>query len=169
MLRLRSEETDGRGEPVLAAPVSRLRWGSSYLVAAAMGTAVMLLAGGIGMGLGYGLASSTTGTQLPRLIGATFAQWPAALCVAAVGAAVIGLIPQWSTAAAWTAVGICGLIGVFGPALKLSQAVLDISPFTHVPKLPGGVFSITPLLWLTALTLVLTAAGLAGLRRRDIG
>jgi ABC-2 type transport system permease protein len=169
MLRLRSDEADGRGEPVLAAPVGRLRWGSSYLLAAAVGTAILLLAGGAGMGLGYGLASSTTGTELPRLIGAALAQWPAAVCVAAAGAVVIGLAPQWSVPAAWTAFGICGLIGVIGPALNLSHSVLDISPFTHVPKLPGGVFSITPLLWLTAVTLVLTAAALAGLRRRDIG
>jgi len=169
MLRLRSDETDGRGEPMLAAPVGRLRWGSSYLIAAAVGTGVMLLAGGVGMGLGYGLASSTTGTELPRLIGAALAQWPAALCVAAVGTMFIGLAPRWSVPAAWTALAVCGLIGVFGPALNLSQSVLDISPFTHVPKLPGGLFSITPLFWLTAITLVLTAAGLAGLRRRDIG
>jgi ABC-2 type transport system permease protein len=47
--------------------------------------------------------------------------------------------------------------------------VLDVSPFTHVPKLPGGAFSAEPLLWLTAVTLGLAAAGLAGLRRRDVG
>jgi ABC-2 type transport system permease protein len=169
MLRLRSDEADGRGEPVLAAAVGRLRWGSSYLVAAAVGTGVMLLAGGVGTGLGFGLASSTTGTQLPRLIGAALAQWPAALCVAAVGAAVIGLAPQWSVPAGWAALVICGLIGVLGPALNLSHAVLDVSPFTHVPRLPGGDFSVVPLLWLTAVTLALTAVALAGLRRRDIG
>jgi len=169
VLRLRSDEADGLDESVLAAAVGRLRWGSSYLLAAAVGTAVMLLAGGLGMGLGYGLASSTTGTQLPRLIGAAMAQWPAALCVAAVGAAVVGLAPRWSAPAGWVALGICGLIGVFGPALNLSQTVLDVSPFTHVSKLPGGAFSVEPLLWLTVVTLGLAAGGLAGLRGRDIG
>ena len=58
---------------------------------------------------------------------------------------------------------------MFGPALNLSQAVLDISPFTHVPKLPGGTFSIAPLVWLSATALVLAAVGLVGLRRRDVG
>jgi ABC-2 type transport system permease protein len=121
------------------------------------------------MGLGYGLASSTTGTELPRLIGAALAQWPAALCVAAVGAAVIGLAPQSSIAAGWAALAVCGLIGVFGPALNLSHFVLDVSPLTHVARLPGGPFSVVPLLWLAAVTLALTAVTMAGLRRRDIG
>lgn len=169
VLRLRAEETDGTGEPVLAEPVGRLRWAGSHLLIAVLGTGAVLLAGGLGTALGYGIASSTTGTQVPRLIEAALAQWPAALAVAAVAAVFVGLLPQWSTAAGWTAFALCGLIGLFGPAFRLTQAVLDISPFTHVPKLPGGSFSAVPLLWLSAFCLVVTAAGLAGLRRRDIG
>jgi ABC-2 type transport system permease protein len=81
----------------------------------------------------------------------------------------LGLLPRWSVPAGWIALAVCGFIGVFGPALKLSQAVLDISPFTHVPKLPGGTFSGTPIVWLSAAVLLMTAVGLVGLRRRDIG
>jgi ABC-2 type transport system permease protein len=53
--------------------------------------------------------------------------------------------------------------------VNLSHVVLDISPFTHVPRLPGGAFSFVPLLWLAAVALALTAVTLVGLRRRDIG
>ena len=166
--RLRSDEVADRAEPLLAAPVSRPRWGGSYLLTAAAGTAVVLSAGGLGVGLAYGIASSDVGTQVPRLVGAGLAQLPAALAVAAVGAALIGLLPRWSGPAGWAALAVCGFIGVFGPALDLSQAVLDISPFTHVPKLPGGVFSMVPLAWLSVVVLGLAAACLAGLRRRDI-
>jgi ABC-2 type transport system permease protein len=167
--RLRSDEVADRAEPLLAASVSRPRWGGSYLLTAAAGTAVVLAAGGLGVGLAYGIASSDVGTQVPRLVGAGLAQLPAALAVAAVGAALIGLLPKWSGTAGWAALAVCGFIGVFGPALDVSQAVLDISPFTHVPKLPGGVFSVEPLAWLTVVVLGLAAACLAGLRRRDIG
>jgi ABC-2 type transport system permease protein len=55
-----------------------------------------------------------------------------------------------------------------GSALNLSHWVTDISPFSHVPKLPGGTFAAAPLLWLLLVAVALTAAGLAGLRRRDI-
>jgi ABC-2 type transport system permease protein len=38
-----------------------------------------------------------------------------------------------------------------------------------VPRLPGSAVSATPLIWLSAVALVLAAAGLAGLRHRDLG
>jgi len=47
--------------------------------------------------------------------------------------------------------------------------VLDVSPFTHVPKLPGGAVSAAPLALLCLIAGALAGAGLAGLRRRDIG
>jgi ABC-2 type transport system permease protein len=46
--------------------------------------------------------------------------------------------------------------------------VLDVSPFTHVPRLPGAAVTAAPLLWLTLAVLALAAAGLAALRHRDI-
>jgi hypothetical protein len=46
---------------------------------------------------------------------------------------------------------------------------MDISPFTHIPKLPGGAVSAQPLLWLCAVALTMAMIGLAGLRRRDLG
>jgi ABC-2 type transport system permease protein len=167
--RLRSDEVADRAEPLLATPVSRLRWGGSHLLIVTLGTVIVLVAGGLGVGLAFGIASSDVSTQVPRLIGAALAQLPAALAVAAVGAAFAGLLPKWSASAGWTALAVCGFIGVFGPALNLSQAVLDVSPFTHVPKLPGGTVSIVPLAWLSAVAIVLAAVGLVGLRRRDIG
>jgi ABC-2 type transport system permease protein len=167
--RLRADEEAGHDEALLAAPVSRVRWGGSHLLIAAIGTAVVLVAGGLGVGLAYGIAISDVSAQVPRLIGAGLVQLPAALAVAAVGAAFVGLLPKWSASAGWTALAVCGFIGVLGPALSLPQAVLDISPFAHVPKLPGGAFSIAPLAWLSAIALLLAGTGMAGLRRRDIG
>ena len=47
--------------------------------------------------------------------------------------------------------------------------MLDISPFSHVPRLPGSAVSATPLIWMAAVAVALAVAGLAGLRRRDLG
>ena len=55
-----------------------------------------------------------------------------------------------------------------GSALNLSRWVTDISPFSHVPKLPGGAFTAAPLLWLACVAVALTAVGLVALRRREL-
>jgi ABC-2 type transport system permease protein len=169
VLRLRTAETDGLGEPVLASPVSRYRWYGSQLLMATAGTAVVLIVGGIGMGLGFGLASSGVSTWIGRLVEAGLAQLPAALCVAGVAAAAVGLLPRWCVGVGWGAFAVCVLIELFGPATGLNQGVLDISPFTHAPKLPGGAVSAAPVVWLCVMALAFATAGLAGFRRRDIG
>jgi ABC-2 type transport system permease protein len=169
VLRLRAAETDGLSEPILASPVSRFRWGGSTLLITLAGTAVVLAVGGIGMGLGFGLATSGVGAWVSRLIGAGLVQLPAALCLAGLACVVVGLLPRWSVGLGWAGVGICGLIGLFGPAVQLSQQVLDIVPFTHTPKLPGGEFSPTPVIWLCVAALAMALVGMTGLRRRDIG
>ena len=69
----------------------------------------------------------------------------------------------------WTAVGLAVLLNIFGQVLQLSHWVLDVSPFTHVPRLPGGTVSASPVLWLSLAALALAAIGMATLRRRDIG
>ncbi len=107
------------------------------------------------------------------MLGAAMAQLPATLLVAGVAVVLVGWWPGGAVAGAWTAVGAVVAISLFGPALQLSHWGLDISPFTHVPKLPGAAVTMrttgTPLLWLSLAALALATAGLAGLRRRDIG
>ncbi len=101
------------------------------------------------------------------MLGAALAQLPAIWVLAGLGAALFGLAPRL-TAAAWAVFGLILVIGELGPFLGLSHWALDVSPFVHVPQLPAAAVTITPLAWLTAVALALAAAGLAGLRRRDI-
>ena len=99
-------------------------------------------------GLAYGLRVGDVGGQLPRMLGAAIAQLPAALAVAAVAVALFGLLPRSCVAGGWTALTVAALVVLLGPTLQFSQWVQDISPFTHVPKLPGGAVSALPLTWL---------------------
>jgi ABC-2 type transport system permease protein len=82
---------------------------------------------------------------------------------------LFGLLPRSSVAGGWTALALAAILVLLGPTLRLPQPVQDISPFTHVPKLPGAPVTATPLIWLAAVAVVLAATGLAALRRRDIG
>lgn len=169
VLRLHAEETAGRAEPLLAGTVGRGRWAVSHLAVAFAGTAALLAVAGVATGLGYGLAAGRAGGETAKMVGAGVAQLPAAAVIVGVAALAFCVLPDACVAVAWTAVGFAVLLNIFGQALQLSHWALDISPFTHAPRLPGGAVAAEPLFWLSVITLVLCGAGLVALRRRDIG
>ncbi len=166
-LRMRAEETSGRAEPVLATAVGRMTWVASHLVFALLGPTVALAAAGITAGLAHGANTDDVGGQLPRVLAGTMVQLPAVWVLAGVATALVGLAPRLA-GAGWAVFAAFLLVGQVGVLLGLNQKVLDLSPFTHVPRLPGGHASATPLLWLTLVAAVLVVAGLVGVRRRDV-
>ncbi|MEU2265669.1 ABC transporter permease [Streptomyces olindensis] len=159
VLRLHGEETSGRAEPVLANAVGRLRWAAGHLAVAFGGSALLMLLAGLGFAVGYG---EKTGP----ILGACLVQLPAVWVIGGVAVLLHGVLPR-GAAAAWVVAGAALLIGWVGPALDVPQAVLDLSPFGHLPKLPGGTMAWGPVGVLTGSAVALVAAGLAGLRRRD--
>ena len=88
--------------------------------------------------------------------------------MAAVGAALFGLVPRLVVGGTWAVLAVVLSIAMFGEPLQLGQWVLDLSPFAHLPRLPAAEFTATPVVWLVAVAVVLAAAGLAGFRRRDL-
>ncbi|MGW5360341.1 ABC transporter permease [Actinopolymorpha pittospori] len=166
-LRLRSEETAMRAEPVLGTAVSRYRWAASHLVFALLGPTVALAVAGLMAGLAHGLNAGDVGGQLPRVFAGAMVQLPAVWILAGIALALFGLVPRIA-AASWGALALFFLLGQVGALLDLPQGVLDVSPFSHLPQVPGGDVSAAPMLWLTAIAVVLVAAGVAGFRRRDV-
>jgi ABC-2 type transport system permease protein len=130
--------------------------------------ALLLVIAGITTGLGYGVLAGDTGHEVTALLGGGLAQLPAALVIAGLAAAAFGLAARTSVAVGWTALGLAVMLNIFGAVIQLSHWIMDVSPFTHVPHLPGGTVSATPLAWLAGIGLALIAVGLASLRRRDI-
>jgi ABC-2 type transport system permease protein len=167
-LRLRSEEAELRAEPVLATATPRVGWAGSHLVVAAVGSAVVLAIGGLLAGLAHGLRAGDVGGELPRVLGGALVQLPAVWVMAAVGAALFGLLPRLVVGVTWGVLGAVLFVTMFGEPLQLSQWVLDLSPFAHLPRLPAAAFTATPVVWLLAIVLALAATGLAGFRRRDL-
>jgi ABC-2 type transport system permease protein len=168
VLRLRGEETALRTEPVLATRTSRWAYTGSHLAVAAAGVVALVVVGGVAMGIAHGLRVGDVGPQVSGLLVAALVQVPAAWVLAGLTLALFGLLPRFA-AAGWAALVVCLLLGQLGPALRLPQWAMDVSPFTHVPKLPGGQLTGTPIGWLLVVSVVLAVAGLIGFRRRDIG
>jgi ABC-2 type transport system permease protein len=129
-------------------------------VIAFAGAALVMLLGGLGLFLGYG-------HDLPGILGASLVQLPAIWVLGALAVLLYGVFPK-AAVAAWAVAGLALAVGWLGPALDLPQSAMNLSPFGHLPKMPGAEMTWTPVLVLTALAVALVAGGVAGLRRRDI-
>ncbi|MDO0913120.1 ABC transporter permease [Streptomyces sp. DT2A-34] len=160
VLRLHGEETSMRAEPILANAVGRLRWAAGHLMVAFTGSALIMLLAGLGFAVGYG-------KDVGPILGACLAQLPAVWVVGGLAVLLYGVLPR-AAMAAWGVAGAVLLLGWVGPALDVPRAVLDLSPFGHLPKLPGGGMEWGPVGVLLGVAVVLTAVGLVGLRRRDV-
>ncbi|GAA2111459.1 ABC transporter permease [Actinomadura alba] len=166
LLRMRAEET-GPLESVLATAVSRPRWMSGHIACAVLGTVVLLLLTGLSTGLAYGIATGTM-SDLPGLMAAALVQAPATLALAGFVIVMLGLLPRWSVALSWAGLTVCLVIKQIGPILELPQAVMNISPFSHVPALPAGDVTVVPIVVLLSAAIALGALGLRAFRRRDL-
>ncbi|MBZ6283112.1 ABC transporter permease [Streptomyces olivaceus] len=160
VLRLSGEETSGRAEPVLAGAVGRLRWAAGHLVVAFGGAALLMLLAGAGFAAGHGRDAGA-------ILAACLVQLPAVWVIGGAAVLLHGVLPRGAVAA-WGVAGAVLLLGWIGPALDVPQSVLDLSPFGHLPKLPGGEMSWPPVLALVLIAAVLVAVGLTALRRRDL-
>ncbi|HCT75678.1 MAG TPA: ABC transporter permease [Micromonosporaceae bacterium] len=167
-LRMRTEEASLRSEPLLATGVSRMHWATSHLAFAFLGPTIVMAVTGLTAGLFYGASTGNIGREVPRVLAGALVQLPAIWVLAALAVAIFGLLPRMAPAIGWAALALCVVLGQIGAALQLSQSLLDISPFTHIPRVPGGPVTATPLLILTAVAAALVAVGLVTFRKRDI-
>jgi ABC-2 type transport system permease protein len=165
-LRLTSEETSGRLENLLATGLSRRRWMLGTLTTTLLGGAAVLLAGGLGLGTTYALATSDLG-ELPRVAGLEMVYLPAVLVPAALAALLDGWRPGWAKAA-WAVLAVWFVLGYLGALLHAPDWLVRSSPFARTPAVPAD-----PLSWgapavIAAVVVLLVAAGVLGLRRRDV-
>lgn len=167
VLRLRAEETGLRAEYVLATAVRRTPWALSHVAVAAGGAVILLAAMGLGAAVTHGPRVGDIGGEVSRLVPAALVQLPAVLVLAGLALALVGILPR-ATALVWAALVAFLVIGQLGALLQLDQWVMDLSPFSHLPSLPGGDVTALPLAVLVGVSAALGAAGLAGLRVRDI-
>ncbi|WBB81043.1 anibiotic ABC transporter [Micromonospora sp. WMMD882] len=168
MARTRVEETDGALEAVLATAVSRPRWLAGHLLTAGLGAFALMTLAGAATGLGYATVAGDPAGRAGELVGAALVRFPALLVVAGVVVALFGLAPRQATSASWATLIVFLLLGQLGAVLDLPQALLDVSPYTHVPALPSADLAVLPLAALTGVAALLLAAGLVGFRRRDL-
>lgn len=167
--RLRSEEAGGQVESLLATNVSRARWVASHGICVIGGVGILLVTLGISAATSYILAEpGASWGELFRLTGAALTHAPAILAFAGAVIAVFGILPRALIAISWTAFAFCLLVAWLGSALNFPQWLMNISPFAHIPSVPGNNVPVGLLAAITAAAIILIAVGLIAFRRRDV-
>jgi len=158
---------EGRADPVLSAPVSRLHWAGSHLFVALATPAILLAVLGLSIGLAFGLGAGDIGGELPRLLARTMVVLPAVWVMAGIAMALYGLLPRFASALTWAFFAAFLALEMGWELQQVSQAVFSISPFAHV----HWALQVTaaPLIGLSTIAVVLSVAGLVGFQRRDVG
>lgn len=167
VLRLHSEENAQRGESVLAGAIGRTRWALSHLTFALLGPTVAMAVAAVAAGLTYGAAVDDIGGRLPGVVGAAMVQLPAIWLLAGVTTALFGLVPRFAPVA-WAVLVAFILIYMVGSLADFPRVILDLEPYSHLPKLPGGAFQAAPVVWLLLIAAALLTVGLVAFRRRDL-
>jgi ABC-2 type transport system permease protein len=161
VLRVFTDEESGLGEAVLAGAVSRWRWLITAVAAAIVGSTVLMVAAGLGMGLGAGITIGEPQT-IWHLTLAGLAFVPAMAAMAGVAALAVALRHPWI---AWLAVTFVIISLYLGALLRLPQWLLNASPVGQT-KAPVE-YSAPALTTMAVACAVLTLIAGAIYRRRD--
>ncbi|GAB2846679.1 ABC transporter permease [Microbacterium insulae] len=165
--RARQEEAHGTAEPLLAAPVGRVRWLADYLVVALIGIVLVIAAAIAGAALG--IAAQDGDPDLMQTVVVTGAgQVAAASVFLVVTALAFVLAPRLTIPLGWTLVLVAMVLGLFGPLFQFPEWLVHLSPIAVTPLVDGSDVDLRGLWWLLLATGVGAAASLALMRRREL-
>jgi ABC-2 type transport system permease protein len=160
-----SDEHDGRTEQVLATATSRARAFLATLVVGVLGATWLLLVAGVALAVGVG---NDTSSSFGRLVASALAQAPAMWMVVALAVLCFSWRSRWAVLG-WGVVVLFATLGQIGELLGLPGWVLDLSPYSHAPRMPLEDFALAPALVLSALAAAVLAVSWLRYRSRDIG
>jgi ABC-2 type transport system permease protein len=164
-LRPLSEEDAGRVETLLATALHRRTWLLGHVAMTVLGSAIVLVAGGMGLGLGFAMVTGD-GSAMGRYVGAMLSYLAPVLLLGAIARLLHGVVPRFAFLA-WVGLAFCVVVMFFGELLRFPEPVLDVSPFSHLALAPAEDVRWLPVVAVGLVALLLSAAGQVAFRRRD--
>jgi ABC-2 type transport system permease protein len=160
-----ADETSGRLEMVLAAPLARLRWATAGGIGMLVSVAVFVAVAALGIGIG--VASSGSDVTTPLVGSLVLGLYAAALV--GIGVAVGGVIgSRYAAPVVVVFVVVTWFVQLLGPLLGLPEPVRQLALTSHYGQPMVGVWNGVGI----AASLVLGIAGIAlgalGFARRDL-
>ncbi|MGC8633282.1 MAG: hypothetical protein ACP5VP_01210 [Candidatus Limnocylindrales bacterium] len=160
-----SDETDGRLEEILSAPMSRARWVIAGGVGAILAVVVMTVVLALGIGLGAAAGGATAGDAV---VGSA-ALGVYAVAIVGLGVAVGGL---WRTSlaaeVAALVVVVTYLIDLLAPALKLPDWFHQLALTAHLGQPMIGHWDVEGVVACLAIGVAGILLGAWGMGRRDV-
>ena len=163
---VRQEEADGRLDNLLVRGVERRRWLIVTTVQALLAAVVLVVACGAGLWAGAELvdAQVTVSQVVKPLVGTL----PLVTLFIGISVLAFGLAPRLTvampvTSPSWPTCSTRSARCSPGP-----HAVLVLSPFHHLARLPGAPMTATTAIVMTAVGMAAAAVGIAAFARRDL-
>ncbi len=166
ILKVRSQESGGYAENVLARAASRHDQLLGYFLIALIAGICMPFLNALGF-----WAGSTPVMENPiaftTFLQASMVYVPAIWFMLGIAMLLIGYLPQLS-AWVWAYLGYAFFIIYIGSIMKLPEWMGKLSPFGYIPKLPMEEFNPVSALVLTGIAGVMFVLGFLGYRNRDM-
>jgi ABC-2 type transport system permease protein len=165
-LRPLGEEDAGRVEAMLATSMPRRVWLLGHVSVTVVGTVIVLMAGALGLGLGFALVTGDGGA-FGRYVEAMVPYVAPVLLLAALARLLHGVVPRVAFLA-WVGLAVCVVVMFFGQVLNFPGWLIDVSPFSHLALTPAEDAQWTPVLVVALVALVLSVVGQVAFRLRDV-
>lgn len=166
--RARQEEAGGTAEPVLSAPVDRMRWLAGYVVSGFCGILVVVAAAVVGAVIGLAGQKDADWSLMGDVLVTGGGQVAAASVFLVVTALVFVLAPRLTIPVGWTLVVLGMILGLFGALFGLPDWLVHLAPIADAPTVTGDGVELQGLWWLVLAVVVGAAASLGLMRRREL-
>jgi len=162
----RQEEADGRLDNLLVRGVVRWRWLAATAGQAFLSALVLVGASTAALWASTQLVDAPVGGW--QIVEPLLGTLPLVALFTGLAVLAFGVAPRLTVAVPVTLAVLSYLLDSFGTVLDWPAAVVDLSPFHHLARLPANPMTLPAVLVMTGLGLVAAAAGIAGFARRDL-
>jgi ABC-2 type transport system permease protein len=130
------------------------------------GTVLTLLAGALGLGLGFAMVTGDSDAITRYLVPMLTFTAPV-LLLGALARVLHGAAPRVAFLA-WVGLAFCVAVMFFGELLRFPGAVIDLSPFSHLALAPAEDVRWVPVLVVLGAAAAVSVIGQQAFRRRDV-
>lgn len=165
--RLRSEESSGHLEQLLATKFSRVKWLSLHVGMVIFGSLLLLTIVGGGLALFInGLSDTTVSVGEYMVSGLSYA--PVMLFFVALYLLLFGVLPRLAGLVTWLYFGFVAFLSWLGPMLGLKEWVMKLSVMEHLASPPVESIDMQSAMIVTALSVALSIVGILAWRQRNL-